>query len=91
MNFKEIVMSRYAAKRFDGRKIPQDKIDELSEVIRHAPSSFNIQPWKIKVIADKKMKERLAPHAWNQPQITTCSHLMVFCADIDIEGNIDKL
>lgn len=91
MEFKQIVMQRYATKLFDGRKLPQGKVDELLEVIRYAPSSFNIQPWKIIVIGDKETKEKLAPVSWNQKQITSCSHLLVFCANRDIAGNIGKL
>lgn len=91
MEFKEIVMNRYATKKFDGKIIAKEKIDSLLEMIRYSPSSFNIQPWKIKVITDKKIKEMLAPAAWNQPQITTCSHLLVFCADTDVMGLIKKL
>ncbi|MBS3102416.1 NAD(P)H-dependent oxidoreductase [Candidatus Woesearchaeota archaeon] len=91
MEFKQIVMERYATKMFDGRKIAASKVDELLEIIRHAPSSFNIQPWKIMVISDKSVKEKLAPASWNQPQITSCSHLLVFCANRDIAGNIELL
>src|SRR3989338_368176 len=91
MNFKEIVMARYATKKFDGKKLDQKKVDELFGMIRHAASSFGLQPWKIKVIADKETKEKLAPASWNQPQITTCSHLLVFCANTDIVGNINLL
>ena len=29
MEFKEIVMKRYAAKKFDGRPIPESKVKEL--------------------------------------------------------------
>src|SRR3990167_8946088 len=90
MNFKEIVMARYATKKFDGKKLDQKKVDELFGMIRHAASSFGLQPWKIKVIADKETKEKLAPASWNQPQITTCSHLLVFCANTDIDGLIDN-
>jgi nitroreductase len=91
MEFKEIVMSRYATKKFDGRKIPEPKITELLELIRFAPSALNIQPWKIKVITDQKTKEQLRPASWNQEQITTCSHLLVFCANTDFAGLIKKL
>ncbi|HLC54131.1 MAG TPA: NAD(P)H-dependent oxidoreductase [Candidatus Nanoarchaeia archaeon] len=91
MEFKDIVHKRYAVKKFDGKKIPQFKVDELLELIRHAPSSFNIQPWKIKIIEDQTTKEKLLPASWNQPQITSCSHLLIFCADTDIKQNIDKL
>ena len=91
MEFKKIVHERYAVKLFDGRKLPEDKINNLFEIIRYAASSFNIQPWKIIVVRDQKLKEKLQPATWNQQQIPTCSHLLVFCADTDIAGNIDRL
>ncbi|MBS3159019.1 NAD(P)H-dependent oxidoreductase [Candidatus Woesearchaeota archaeon] len=91
MDFEKIVQERYATKLFDGRKIPEGKISKLFEVIRNAASSFNIQPWKIIVVKNQELKERLQPATWNQQQIPTCSHLLVFCADTDIAGNIDRL
>jgi len=91
MDFKQIVMSRYATKKFSGEKIPLEKIDELKELIRYAPSSFNMQTWKIKVIEDMQTKQKLLEATWNQPQVTTCSHLLVFCADKDLPGIIDKM
>jgi nitroreductase / dihydropteridine reductase len=59
MEFRDIVMKRYATKKFDGKKIPEAKINELIELIRFAPSAINLQPWKIKVITDQKIKEQL--------------------------------
>ncbi len=91
MEFKEIVQSRYATKKFDGKLLDQKKVDELLEIIRLAPSSFNIQPWKVKIVTDQKLKEQLKAVSWNQEQVTTCSHLLVFCANSDIMGNIAKL
>ena len=37
MEFKEIVMQRYATKQFDGKIVPEEKINELLEMIRFAP------------------------------------------------------
>lgn len=91
MEFKDIVMQRYATKKFDGRKIPEDKITELVEIVRFSPSALNLQPWKITVITDPKLKEQLKPAAFNQEQITTCSHLLVFCADPDYDSLIGRL
>jgi nitroreductase / dihydropteridine reductase len=91
MEFNEIVRQRYATKQFDGKKIPEEKINELFELIRLAASAVNIQPWKIKVITDQKIKDELLPASFNQQQITTCSHLLVFCANTDIDGNIEKV
>jgi nitroreductase / dihydropteridine reductase len=91
MEFGKIVMSRYATKKFDGRKIPDTKVNELLEMVRFAPSAINLQPWKIKVVTDQKLKEQLRPAAFNQEQITSCSHLLVFCADPDYDSLISRL
>lgn len=91
MEFAKIVMSRYATKKFDGRKVPEAKVNELLELVRFAPSALNLQPWKIKVVTDQKTKELLKPAAFNQEQITTCSHLFVFCADPDYDSLIRRL
>ncbi len=91
MDFHAIVMERYAVKRFDGRQVPEEKVGALMELIRHSPSSFNLQPWKIKVVKDQGVKERLRKLSWDQEQITSCSHLLVFCADSDLMGLIGRL
>jgi nitroreductase len=91
MEFFEIVKSRYATKKFDGRMVDNSRIEQLLEMIRLAPSSYNVQPWKIKVITDAKTKQELLGASYNQPQITTCSHLLVFCADTDLENRLKNL
>lgn len=91
LSFENIVEQRYATKKFDGRRILEEKVNKLLRLIRYAPSSFNIQPWKIVIITDYALKEKLLSASWNQEQITSCSHLLVFCADKNIRENIDKL
>ncbi|MDE1797864.1 MAG: NAD(P)H-dependent oxidoreductase [Candidatus Micrarchaeota archaeon] len=88
MEFEQIVKSRYATKKFDGKQVDEAKMQKLLELIRLAASSFNLQPWKIKVITDPALKEKLQAVSWNQPQITSCSHLLVFCADTDLMAHI---
>ncbi|MCE7698197.1 MAG: nitroreductase family protein [Methanobacterium paludis] len=91
MEFKELIMGRYATKKFDGRKIDDETLDQILEMIRFSPSALNIQPWKIKVITDDDLKAKLSPASLDQAQIKTCSHLLVFCANTDLKGNAKKL
>lgn len=91
MNFTEIVTKRYATKKFDGRTVSQEQLDHLLELIRLAPSSFNIQPWRIYVVSDHAVKQEIQSAAWNQHQIGTSSHVLVFCADTRIAEKIDAL
>lgn len=91
MEFKNILEERFATKNFDGKKIDEDKIEQIMEMIRLSPSALNLQPWKIKIIADEDLKEKLSPASMDQPQIKSCSHLLVFCANSNLKGNADKL
>jgi nitroreductase len=90
MEFKDIVMQRYATKLFDGRMIDEPTLFALLDIIRYSPSAFNLQPWKIKIVTASKIKKNLLPHTNNQPQVTTCSHLFVFCANTELESLVDR-
>ena len=69
---------RYATKKFDlTKKISAQDLQDILEATRLSPSSFGIQPWKMIVISDPEIKQKLQLEAFNQEQITTCSHLVV--------------
>lgn len=91
MEFKQLIMERYATKKFDGRKIDEGKLNEILEMIRFSPSALNLQPWKIKVIHNQELKDKLYTASGDQAQITTCSHLLVFCANTDLKSNAEKV
>jgi nitroreductase len=91
MEFKDIVTQRYATKEFDGRMVEEQKLFALLDLIRFSPSAFNLQPWKVKVVTAARIKAQLRPFAHDQPQITTCSHLLVFCANTELERLADKV
>jgi len=91
MELHEIIEKRHAAKLFTGEKISDEHLDKLKEAIRLAPSSFNWQPWKIKVISDKKVLESLCKASYDQPQVKTASHLFVFCSFNSLHDNNNKL
>ncbi len=91
MDFQELIAQRYACKLFDGRQVPEETMTELLEMVRLAPSGLNIQPWKIKVVTDAATKELLSPVTHDEPQVKSCSHLLVFCADTDLAALSDKL
>jgi nitroreductase len=71
---------RYATKRMNGEKVPQEKIDNILEATRLSASSMGLQPYTILVVENEEIKKKLQPAAYNQPQITESSHLLVFAA-----------
>lgn len=82
---------RYACKKFDeNRKLDQAQIEVLSKAFNLSATSFGLQPLKMLILKSDELKAKLLPHAYFQPQITTCSHLLVICIDTAFdEGSID--
>ncbi|MCF7859224.1 MAG: NAD(P)H-dependent oxidoreductase [Candidatus Cloacimonetes bacterium] len=90
MEFNEIINKRYATKLFNKESIAEDKIEKLKEMIKLSASSFGLQPFKVVIVKDQEIKDKLLPASWNQPQIGSCSHLLIFCAYKNVDERIDE-
>ena len=87
-NIIESLTWRYACKKFDAnRKLNKDQIDVLSMAFNLTATSFGLQPLKMLIVKNDALKEALLPHAYFQPQITTCSHLLILCIDTAFDEN----
>jgi len=72
---------RYATKKMDPTKVvPEETVARILEAIRLTATSSGLQPFDVIVVTNPELREQIKPHAWNQPQITECSHLLVFAA-----------
>jgi nitroreductase len=72
---------RYATKKIEPSKpVPQEKVDRILEAVRLTASSSGLQPYEVLVVTNPGLREQIKPHAWNQSQVTDCSHLLVFAA-----------
>lgn len=72
---------RYATKKMDPSKaVEQDKVDQIVEAVRMAPTSSGTQPFELFVVTNPDIRAQIRPHAWDQAQITEGSHLLVFAA-----------
>ena len=82
--FMDAMNFRHACKLFDeNRKINDADMRYILETARLSPSSFGMEGWKFLVITNQQLKEKLRVVCWDQPQITTCSHLVVVLAAIN--------
>jgi len=83
---------RYATKVFDpSRIIPSAQWESLEQSLVLSPSSFGLQPWRFIVVANPAVRATLRAAAWNQPQVTDASHLVVFAAKIDLpQTHVDR-
>ena len=80
MDLIKILNWRYATKRMNGAKVEQAKVDRILEATRLSASSLGLQPYTIFVIEDKDVLAKIQSIAYDQPQITSCSQLLVFAS-----------
>jgi nitroreductase len=80
MNLIENLNWRYATKKMNGAKVPQEQLDYILHAIQLSPSSSGLQPYQVFVITHPAMLEKLKEAANHQSQITDCSALLVFAA-----------
>jgi len=72
---------RYATKKFDPSKKVSDKdIGLLKEAIKLTPTSYGFQLYKVIIVTDQEIKDKLYKESYYQSQIRDCSHLFVFCS-----------
>ncbi len=68
---------RHACKQFNpGKKIEKADMELIMTAAHLSPSSFGLEPWKFLVISSDKVKKKLRPFCWDQPQITEASHVI---------------
>jgi nitroreductase / dihydropteridine reductase len=82
---------RYATKRMNGTKIREEKLEEILEAIRLAPTSLGVQPFQVLVIDSKEVREKINKEACKQPQVVESSQLLVFAVKTKItDDDINK-
>ncbi len=81
MKLLDTLKWRYATKKFDpSKKVDQKLVDQIVEAARLAPTSSGLQPFKVIVITNQELKEKIVPIAFGQQQVADASHLLVFAA-----------
>ncbi|MGB5792476.1 NAD(P)H-dependent oxidoreductase [Poseidonibacter sp.] len=92
--FLDAMKFRHACKVFDDtKKISNEDLDFILETGRISPSSFGMEPWKFLVVQNEELKAKIRPFCWDQPQITTCSDLVIILAkieDVKVESGIPQ-
>ncbi len=68
---------RYAAKKYSDQLVSEDKIDQIIEAVNLTASSCGIQPYRLYVITNPEVRQKLGEGSFNE-QIYTSSHLLVF-------------
>ena len=68
MALLDIIRKRYSCRAYQQRPVEQEKLDQLFEAARLAPSAKNTQDWRFVVATDEQVKHQLAA-VTNRPDV----------------------
>jgi nitroreductase len=75
------ILQRRSIKSFKPEPISSELLKQLVELTVAAPSSYNVQSWRIILVQDASQKAALCAASWNQKQIIEAPCTFVFAAD----------
>ena len=60
MDFQTLINKRQSVRRYQSKPVEPEKIEKLIESVRIAPSASNSQPWKLIIVDDPALKDKVA-------------------------------
>jgi len=92
MDFLQLAQNSYTTKLYSSKRVSDEDIAKLKEILRLTPSSINSQPWQFVFISDEPTKEAFAKVSFiNEERIRQASHLVVFMANSALPSFEEKL
>ncbi|MCP2028535.1 nitroreductase [Flavobacterium sp. HSC-32F16] len=84
---------RHAVKAYDpAKKVSEEDLDKILEAARLAPTSSGLQPFRVIVVENQQLKEKMVKGALNPEVMRDCSHVLVFAAwESYSDEKIDKV
>jgi len=79
----QAIAQRRATPSFDGSPLPEEDLKRILEAGLHAPSGYNMQPWRFVVVRSEDQKRRLRGASFNQAKVEEASVVIVACGDED--------
>jgi nitroreductase len=79
----QAIQERRATPSFDGTPIPAEDLRQILDAGLHAPSGYNIQPWRFVVVQSPEQKKKLRAASYNQGKVEEASAVIVCCGDAD--------
>lgn len=93
MSLLEDLNWRHAVKAYDPtKKVSEENITKILEAARLAPTSSGLQPFRVIVVENQELKEKMVAGAFNPEVMRDSSHVLVFAAwDSYSDEKIDKV
>ncbi len=83
MTVSEAIRSRYSCRAYQDRPIEQEKLNQLLEAARLAPSAKNLQDWRFVVVTDEEIKRKVAATTNRSEVFVKAGAIIAACSNCD--------
>ncbi len=83
LNVTAAAEQRNSIRKYTDEPISEETIREIMRVAGLAPSPWNAQPWRVKVVTSRADKDRLMEAAYGQPQVGAAAAVFVVYSDME--------
>ncbi len=90
MDIIKVLKERYSAKEFDKtKKLSEEQICQIEDLLQLSPSSTNIQPWHFVIASTEEGKQRVAKASegffeFNKAKVLDSSAVVIFASQVDL-------
>ena len=78
MNVLEVIRTRRSIRKYEGKPVEREKLQNILEAARLAPSAGNKQPWDFILVTEQKVKEKLRS-SYNRDWFISAPAIIVLC------------
>ena len=90
MDLTKIILKRRSIRRFTDKPIELATIGGILEIAKEAPSSGNIQNWRLIIVTEKKIRAEIVNACLGQNWLHTAPAIIVVCADVNLTKKYKK-
>ncbi len=66
MELQELIRLRQSVRKYQEKPVEKEKLEQLIEAVRLAPSACNSQPWKLIIVDEPALKNQVAKATFNK-------------------------
>ncbi len=81
MELFEAIQKRRSIRHYKKQPLPEGAVEKLVEAARLAPSAGNVQPYKLVIVKNEDIRQKLSTAAYGQKDVAEVPVVFVVCAD----------
>ncbi len=80
MDLYEAIKERRSIRKYKNKPVEPEKLNRVLEMAHLAPSAKNVQPWKIILVNENNLQDKLVEAAGNQKFLAEAPYSVVICS-----------